>query len=212
MTETIGRNYGGLRHVLRRLIRKTLFVAPVRNEAWIHSLYQKYGVASKKGSVSVDLGCGTRPRNPFQCEQGLGVDIRPSEKVIHCNLAGGRLPFDTASLEAITAYDVLEHIPRVASGTPDYEGNSIQFPFIGLMNEIHRCLKPEGVFFAAFPCYPWPMAFQDPTHVNIMTEDTIRLYFCGDQPWAKIYGFEGKFRLLDEGWVGSHFHVLLSRG
>jgi hypothetical protein len=28
-----------------------------------------------------------------------------------------------------------------------------------------------------------------------MTEDTIRLYFCGDQPWAKIYGFTGCFRL-----------------
>jgi len=126
------------------------------------------------------------------------------------------LPFDTLSLQAITAYDVLEHIPRAALGMPndaeDGEGSAMRFPFIELMNEIHRCLKADGLFFAAFPCYPWPMAFQDPTHVNIMAEDTIRLYFCGENPWARIYGFNGRFRLLDEGWIDSHFHVLLARG
>ncbi len=48
------------------------------------------------------------------------------------------------------------------------------FPFLELMNDVHRVLiKPGGLFFSSTPSYPWPMAFADPTHVNIMTEETI---------------------------------------
>jgi hypothetical protein len=50
------------------------------------------------------------------------------------------------------------------------------------------------------PCYPSPAAFQDPTHVNIITAKTHE-YFCGDQPGAAIYGFNGNFRELRSEWV-----------
>lgn len=212
MNWATSRNYGGLRQLLRELIRKTIFVAPVRKEQWLSDLYAQYGQKEREGTVSVDLGCGLKPRNPFRCRQALGVDIRRADGVIRCNLASEPLPFESLTLQVITAYDVLEHIPREALGMHTEEGSEMRFPFIELMNEIHRCLRPDGLFFAAFPCYPWPMAFQDPTHVNIMAEDTIRLNFCGENPWARIYGFNGGFQLLDEGWIGSHFHVLLKRG
>jgi hypothetical protein len=68
------------------------------------------------------------------------------------------------------------------------------------MNEIFRVLKPEGIFFHATPCYPFNAAFQDPTHVNVMTEDTIYLYFC-EPAWARMYGYTGSFMMLDEGWL-----------
>lgn len=79
------------------------------------------------------------------------------------------------------------------------------------MSEVHRCLAPGGLFISSTPCYPWPVALQDPTHVNTMTEETIRKYFCGDQPWANMYGFHGRFFLLEDAWVNSHYVAAIRR-
>lgn len=68
------------------------------------------------------------------------------------------------------------------------------------MSEIHRVLKPNGRFFALTPAYPAKQAFQDPTHVNILTEDT-HSYFCGEHNHASRYGFQGNFKVIDVSWV-----------
>ena len=56
-------------------------------------------------------------------------------------------------------------------------------------------LKPEGKFFALTPAYPAKQAFQDPTHVNVITEDT-HSYFCGKTPHMARYGFSGRFEAV----------------
>ena len=43
-------------------------------------------------------------------------------------------------------------------------------------------------------------AFQDPTHVNIMTEKT-HLYFTGEKPLGRMYGFSGQFEARKVEWV-----------
>ncbi len=68
------------------------------------------------------------------------------------------------------------------------------------MSEIHRVLKANGRFFALTPAYPAKQAFQDPTHVNILTEDT-HSYFCGEHNHASRYGFKGNFKVIDVSWV-----------
>ena len=85
-----------------------------------------------------------------------------------------------------------------------------RFPFIQLMNEVFRVLKPGGIFFNIQPCYPCKEAFQDPTHVNVMTEDTMQLYFC-EQAWARIYGYSGSFIMLDDGWLGTKYFSFLKK-
>ena len=65
----------------------------------------------------------------------------------------------------------------------DSDGGS-RLPFLGLMNEIYRVLEPGGLFFSSTPCYPWPMAYSDPTHVNIMSEETLHNYLCEPRLWA----------------------------
>ncbi len=121
------------------------------------------------------------------------------------DLALGVLPFDSNSFDYVTAFDVLEHIQRIS--TVDGEA---RFPFVRLMNEIFRVLKPGGVFFNIQPCFPSKEAFQDPTHVNIMTEDTLSLYFC-EPAWARIYGYEGSFVMLEEGWVGGKYFAFMKK-
>jgi SAM-dependent methyltransferase len=106
---------------------------------------------------------------------------------------GKSLPFADNSIDAITCFDVIEHLPRQGSGS---NGNV----FIDTMNEFYRVLKPGGLLLAVTPCYPSAAAFTDPTHVNIITTSTHR-YFSDDN-WARSlsYGFTGQFRTRSAGW------------
>jgi SAM-dependent methyltransferase len=150
----------------------------------------------------LDLGCGPVPRNPYQQDELFGVDIAPTENssqiiIRQANLTLQAIPFPDHYFDSLSAFDFLEHVPRVLP-TPD--GLSTRFPFIELMNEIHRVLRPGGILYALTPCYPAYEAFQDPTHVNIMTEKT-HLYFTGEKPLGRMYGFSGQFEARKVEWV-----------
>ena len=147
-------------------------------------------------SRHLDLGCGKFPRNPYLRDSVYGVDSRalhsdtPNVHLMQADLVTQPLPFEDDFFDSVSAYDFLEHIPRVIV---DHEGRSL-FPFIRLMNEIWRVMRHDGAFFALTPCYPAPEAFQDPTHVNIITDRTHE-YFSGPSPVGRMYGFEGNFNV-----------------
>ncbi len=142
----------------------------------------------------LDLGCGLVPRNPYQRDELFGVDLSGSTgggPIRRANLVTQPIPFEADSFDSASAYDFLEHVPRVML-TPDGQGT--RFPFIELMNEVFRVLRPGGLFYAITPVYPGKAAFQDPTHVNIMTVDT-HTYFTRPQLMAAMYGFKGDFNV-----------------
>jgi len=143
----------------------------------------------------LDLGCGGKPRNPYDCDELFGIDQSnwfTNAEVRACKLGLDPFPFPSDYFDSVSAYDLLEHIPRQAI---DYANKEIHFPFIEVMQEVWRVLKPEGKFLALTPTYPARQAFQDPTHVNFITEDT-HWYFCGIEPHAARYGFTGHFEKL----------------
>lgn len=140
----------------------------------------------------LDLGCGGRPRNPLNQDELFGVDLSSPEGHSHLkrvDLCFEPLPFETSSLDSVSAYDFIEHIPRVLNDT---DNRTTRFPFVDLMGEIYRVLKPEGRFIASTPCYPHPHVFVDPTHVNFISSRS-HTYFCGSEPLARMYGFKGHF-------------------
>ena len=145
----------------------------------------------------LDLGCGEIPRNPYSRAQLCGVDVRPiaaqgfEYKV--ANLFVDPIPYGDDSFGSVSAYDFIEHVPRLLATA---DGRNTTFPFIRLMNEIWRVLAPGGRFYALTPAYPNAEAFTDPTHVNVITEQT-HTYFCGEEPLGRMYGFNGAFRALD---------------
>jgi SAM-dependent methyltransferase len=153
----------------------------------------------------LDLGCGTVPRNPYGRSRLFGVDIRPegggSDAVFRAaNLTFDAIPFPDGAFASVSAFDFLEHVPRLMPGP---EPRTTVFPFLRLMDEVWRVLAPGGTFWALTPCYPGAEAFVDPTHVNVITDRT-HAYFCregAEEPKGRMYGFRGTFEALRAEWA-----------
>ena len=141
----------------------------------------------------LDIGCGATPRNPYELDELFGVDIAPptgADHVRKANLALHPIPFPDSHFNAVSAYDFLEHVPRVL---PAADYLSTRLPFVELMNEVWRVLLPGGLFYASTPVYPHSATFVDPTHVNALTSDS-HIYFTQPLRLAAMYGFVGDFK------------------
>lgn len=144
----------------------------------------------------LDLGCGDLARNPYGRSHLCGIDLSaPVGPVAHehrvANLVLEPIPYADNCFGSVSAFDFIEHVPRIF---PDGRGGTL-FPFVRLMDEIWRVLAPGGRLYALTPAYPHPEAFVDPTHVNIITDQT-HGYFCGHAPQGRMYGFQGRFTVL----------------
>lgn len=152
-------------------------------------------------NIHLDMGCGINPRNPFAAEKVYGVDIlsnleNKTKGFSYLQvMPGERIPLNDSSLDSLSGFDFLEHLPRGATLESNF--------FILFMNEAHRVLQKGGILLLVTPAFPSPASFQDPTHVNFISEGTIN-YFIGNFPPARIlgYGFTGNFKLLKQEWVG----------
>jgi SAM-dependent methyltransferase len=150
--------------------RRTIFV----------SLLDRY-FGRKPGSQRqlMDLGCGVGGMLEQLREYGqvIGTDVtlkglehcaaRDFDRLIACNGPAGC--FRDESLDCITAFDALEHIPDD----------------VGTLHEIFRMLKPGGLLIASGPAYQFLYAQQD----RIVHH--VRRYTLGDLTGkARSAGFE----------------------
>ncbi|CAN5450492.1 hypothetical protein BH09PSE5_BH09PSE5_37040 [soil metagenome] len=150
----------------------------------------------------LDLGCGARPRNPYNCDEVYGIDLNQPAGMADtffrsANLSLQPIPFDDGMFDSVSAYDFLEHVPRILATA---DGSSTRFPFVELMSEIHRVLKPGGRLYAATPGFPRNESMVDPTHVNFITDRTHR-YFTEPELGARVYGFKGRFETVRVMWM-----------
>ena len=150
-------------------------------------------------TISLDLGCGETIRNPYQALQVIGLDIQDADLAIE------PIPHPDDYFDFVTAYDFLEHIPRLLY-VPQR-----RYPFVELMSEVWRVMKVGGKFLSSTPAFPHAPAFQDPTHVNIITPLTFAEYFDDEKTWAKMYGFKGKFHINNMRYHGPHLMAELEK-
>lgn len=190
--------------VLRRLTKP---VAKLRLVDNVNQFLTSCSIEHRVNAVSLDLGCGERPRNPFKASHLIGVDFleNPSLGVRSADLAISPVPCEEAEVDYVTAFDFLEHVPRLMHSPHS------RFPFVELMNEIGRVLKPGGYFLSSTPVYPFVEIFQDPTHVNFISVNTFRDYFVGAKPGARIYGFSARFDLIGQALEGAHLLTLMRK-
>lgn len=159
------------------------------------------------GTSTLDLGCGLNPKNPFRAERVYGIDIRdnPSEHIKSADLTIEPIPFADNTFDFITAFDIIEHIPKVI-----YAPNR-RFPFVELMNEVWRTLKPNGYFLSHTPVYPYSAIFGDPTHVSTLTHETFTGYFDDVSRNAEMYGFHGYFKVVSQHLIIPHLVSVLQK-
>lgn len=144
---------------------------------------------------SLDIGCGREPKNCFGASELYGIDVFDEEEknIVSRDLFKEPIPFDQNYFDYVTAFDFIEHVPRVIYCP------LMRFSFVELMNEVYRVLKPGGRFLSFTPGYPAESAFTDPTHVNFVTLSTFPIYF-GPNPLARMYGFHGSFFVERNDW------------
>jgi len=187
-------------------------------EKYCTNLGREYRSNGIKKTSSLDLGCGPTIRNLFSADDIYGVDIIKStnENCKTADLSIDAIPFESNCFDFISAHDFIEHVPRVIILNSNKDSGQTcaqyetKFPFVLLMNEIHRVLKKDGLFISITPAYPFSIAFTDPTHVNIINEHTFKNYFSGSVT-AKMYGFNGNFELIKQGWRGRYLISVLRK-
>ena len=197
-------------HRLFKIIRSSFnSLSHLKHTKNLDSYYAKYRnlADSCLETTSLDIGCGKNPKNPFDAKFLHGIDIRENieKNIKYADLTIEKIPYPDAYFDYVTAFDFLEHVPRII-----YMPERC-FPFVELMNEIHRTLKPNGIFLSHTPIYPFSPAFRDPTHVNIISNETFPLYFDDKNQWGKIYGFNGSFKILDQVLKAPHLISILQK-
>ena len=107
----------------------------------LQSIHDLYLLDSRENTSALDLGCGPIPQNKFKANDIVGIDLveNKKENVIKCKLGYEKLPFDKDSFDYLTAYDLIEHIPRFSEISENGP------PFIFFMNATESL--SQEVFF-----------------------------------------------------------------
>lgn len=142
----------------RQLVRKLL-----RRQNGLYAVWDLLRLDREVLSI-IDIGCGDRKQIP----QAIGVDKREGPEVDIVTNLENALPFQDNSTDHLFAVHVLEHVHNL----------------IGLMNDIHRVLRPSGVLHVLVPHWKDVIAVADPTHVRFFDIPTFQ-YFCESKPGIK---------------------------
>ena len=119
----------------------------------------------------LNLGCGTDIRAGWVNLDKVGL---PGVDIAH-DLEKLPLPFESESFDLVCAKDVLEHVN-----------------YIDLLREVHRILRPSGVFEIQVPHFTSIDNYVDPTHVKRFSIRTFD-FFVNNKHSLRSYYFDFHF-------------------
>lgn len=139
--------------------------------------------------LQLDIACGKNKKHGF-----TGVDIWTGADIV-CDLEKFPWPFEDGSVDEIFCSHYIEHTQDI----------------ISFANELYRIMKTGAKAEIIAPYYSSIRAWQDPTHVRAISENTF-LYFKKD--WREINGldhypldldFDVNYRfVLNSDWLGKN--------
>lgn len=126
--------------------------------------------------MKIEIGCGRTWLEGWE-----GLDNHDYGQKYNCDLEviakqglplghiDGSQPIESASVEEINCFNLLEHLTKPAA--------------LHLLNECARILVPGGKLNIIVPngAYPWNQ-WKDPTHVSSWVKGTFAEYLCGGRP------------------------------
>ncbi|QGZ40174.1 glycosyltransferase involved in cell wall biosynthesis [Pseudoduganella flava] len=139
---------------------------------------------------NLDLSGGTAPANPFHADEALGVAA---------DLVVEPIPHPDNSFDYLCTYELPARVPRLLYAPQR------RLPFVELMNEAWRVLKPGGHFLVMSA---GPAAVGDPAVVNPIDEHTFPRHFGRD---GVTDGFTGAFETLRQEWRGDRLFAVLRK-
>ncbi|HHT9138680.1 MAG TPA: class I SAM-dependent methyltransferase [Candidatus Wunengus sp. YC60] len=111
-----------------------------------------------KDKKILDIGCGRH-----KLVGSIGLDQYPFDGVDIVHDLNNPLPFEDEEFDAVFANQLLEHVENM----------------VVLVYEIHRILKPGGIFLAHVPYFRSSWAHIDPTHVRSFTINSMDYFVKG---------------------------------
>lgn len=116
----------------------------------------------EKSGIKLDLCCGANKHGP----DWFGMDILDLPGVdLVWDIIVTPWPLPDECVNVAVASHVLEHIPKTQVIYKDGRLQTIN-PFLMVMNEMWRVMKPGGSFAVAVPHGASPGFMQDPTHTS----------------------------------------------
>ena len=124
----------------------------------------------------LDLGCGRH-----KLKGATGLDQYPFEGVDVVHNLNEPLPFDDNEFDIVLANQLLEHVDKM----------------VELVCEIHRILKPDGIFLAHAPYFRSLWAHIDPTHVRSFTISSMDYFVQGTYCFENYRFHEVGFKKIE---------------
>lgn len=161
---------GGVAHMHGEVPNDALRTIVARLTRRIDGIYAVWDFVTIPGQQLrvLDVGCGSNKQVP----EAIGIDIcRHAEVDIVADLEHG-IPLPDAYADHILAIHVIEHLDNL----------------LGLMDEMHRVLRPGGTLHVMTPDRRAVNAIADPTHRRYIDVQTFK-YFCephGHRLWEPL--------------------------
>lgn len=149
--------------------------------------------------VRINLACGEHKKEGF-----VGVDVeKTSASEMTFDLLKFPWPIESNSVYEFFCSHFVEHIPHDLHNGKRTDG-LVQF-----MDEVYRCLMPQGTITIICPYYTSIRAWQDPTHCRVINEVTWRYFSKEGRKGAGVDHYVGNavFEILtqqfilDDAWI-----------
>ena len=128
----------------------------------------------------LDIACGQQLQTGWMGLDIAEVKAPDGAKMISHDVLSFPWPIESNSIYEARCSHFVEHIPHQLDGSSKTRNGLVLF-----MEEVYRVMMPLGIVTIMCPYYSSQRAWQDPTHIRGITENTFK-YF--DKKWLESLG------------------------